>query len=1107
MYYNIYTYILKEKFFRNKMKQIEKSTLESIVTRFRRESIQINKEKKNKEKNIELEIRFQNIDLLTFTEIYEGLKSNSKESNIYISQIISAVVDDNIKYEGFQKFYRSFNRRDITYKSPNYDIKEEIFMVKQTLLIPLKVTSSKGINYTVSIASENETNTHMSMDEGSIVRIKSRISFPITIDASEDKNIQLLWRVDLSIVSQITGNEAKTKLKPIKKEMFLNSTPQNFLTDMKLTDTKLTDMKLTDTKLTDMKLTDMKLTDMKLTDTKLTDSNKYKFEVEIEFISSSETCDILRPSDITNITEKILKIINSEHANKVAQDSLLQNEIYKVAQYIIKAPGYLAQFQQQHYVSKQSSNQQSGNQQSGNLKKLLPQVLAITRTDYRNLYPPKNLFITDKADGKRAIAIIRDGKAIIISNSIIEGGIINHDPKYQLDTILDGEYVATPRRGVSVDGGDCGGGNDGGGNDGGDCGGGNGYSDGDSDDGDRVGNKSDTSQTTITHTPSQRGDTTITHAPSRRGDFYAFDAIVINGINVSNQGFEERVTYLANACILLSDLGIKSESKPFTQITDIDNLEPLIKEVYERKRPYEKDGLIFVENGKSYSDTNTYKWKPAHDNTIDFLVKKAPSSILGKYPFIEKEGHQIYLLFVGINNEMFESLALQWCPGYSQIFQKSISNDNSQRNYFPIQFSPSDVPLAYIYHHPVLPGGRLSEDNKNLGEKSDDNSTRQARKEIRSLSAVDIDGKIVEMRCAGNCSAAGGHSQFVDWEILRIRDDREVSKNYYGNDYYTAELIWLNYVDPFPLEQLWEGVSMDYFMSEKNGIYKAQVSVISFIKTERINTLAHSNWIIDLGMGKGQDLGRYMSAGIQNLIAVDADKAALSELVRRKYSHAKNEKKSQNRNGKYSKSSNTSKTSVYVIVSDINYDTEILTKFHNLGLETADAIVCNLAIHYFLSTSESLTNFMNIVSNMVKVGGQVCITCMFGEAIHALFKKEKISENESYNVHENGVLKYSIKRMYSSTKLESVGQKIGIMLPFSIGQYYEEYLVNTKELINTFKSYGFSCSVNETMNKSLPRFQSRNNALYSILTEDDKFYLSLYGELVFTRRPVLAGGR
>ena len=90
--------------------------------------------------------------------------------------------------------------------------------------------------------------------------------------------------------------------------------------------------------------------------------------------------------------------------------------------------------------------------------------------------------------------------------------------------------------------------------------------------------------------------------------------------------------------------------------------------------------------------------------------------------------------------------------------------------------------------------------------------------------------------------------------------------------------------------------------------------------------------------------------------------------------------------------------------------------------------------------------------------------------------------------------------MYSSTNLESVGQRIGIMLPFSIGNYYEEFLVNTKELIELFKSIGFSVQVAATMNKSLSRFQARNGSLYSNLTDDDKFYLSLYGELVFMRK-------
>ena len=958
----------------------EKTTLESTITRYRREVLQ----NSQKNKNIELEIRFQNVDLLNFQAIYEGLlkkfeddnennneknneKNNENNNEIHITNMITAMVDDNIKIEGFQKFYRPIYRRDITFKD-GIKGKEE-YMTKETLLMPFKVQTNKGLTYTISLASETITNKSMSMDEGSIIRIKSRISFPLKIISSEDSSVQLLWRIDLTVVRQVTGNEAKTNLIKIKDQMFKKSTKKTFLKDL-----------------------DINSTNENFTNQNNNSLVKFRFEVEAEFIPSAN--DNLRPADVLAVADQILKIANPEYI----KESLIQNEIFKLAQYIIKAPGYLMQFQQ-----------------NSSLKRLLPQVVAITRTDYKNIYPPKNLYITDKADGKRAISIIRDGKAIILTNYLIEGLVLNNDAKYKLDTILDGEYIVNEETQI--------------------------------------------------------------------GTFYAFDAIVINGINISNEGFENRVTYLDDACVLLSDLGIPAESKPFTQIlqTSVDELKSLITNVYEKERPYNKDGLIFIEPGKSYVDTKTYKWKSAHDNTIDFLIKRVPTTVLGKHPFIEKKDHKMYFLFVGINNEMFESLALQWCPGYAQIFQKSISggsnnNGNTQRNYFPIQFSPSDVPLAYIYQHP-------------------DNSL-----------FTDIDGKIVEAKCPGNCIAAGGKSQFVDWEIVKIREDRSrdlLTNRYYGNDYYFAELIWANYIDDFPINNLWEGISNDYFMSEKSGIYRAQVGFISFIKTERINTLEHANWVVDIGIGKGQDLGRYLNAGIQNLIAIDQDKSALSELIRRKYSHAKTDKtRIKSKMEKYHKESKKKAMAIYVLVSDINQDPidELLTKFNNLGMELSDAVVCNLAIHYFMSTTESAHKFVDLVSKIVKVGGHVCITCMFGEAIHALFKKEKISEGEMYQVHETGVLKYSIKRMYSSTKLESVGQKIGIMLPFSMGEYYEEYLVNTKELIEMFKLKGFSCNVHETMNKSLPRFQSRNGSVYSILTEDDKFYLSLYGELVFTKK-------
>ena len=92
-------------------------------------------------------------------------------------------------------------------------------------------------------------------------------------------------------------------------------------------------------------------------------------------------------------------------------------------------------------------------------------------------------------------------------------------------------------------------------------------------------------------------------------------------------------------------------------------------------------------------------------------------------------------MFVGININLFETLGLQWCPGYSDLFKVTNSN------YFPIQFSPSDNPNVYI----------TEQDDPNL------------------------DGKVVEMRYDGE-----------KWIMSKIRNDRDVdvaSGKYFGNDF------------------------------------------------------------------------------------------------------------------------------------------------------------------------------------------------------------------------------------------------------------------------------------------------------------------------------------
>ncbi len=790
---------------------------------------------------------------------------------------------------------------------------KKMFNSKTPLLVPYRDNNQFGLSFIVSLSLEKQNITEFISDESSIIRIKNRASFFIVEDGIE-------WRIDMSVIRQILGSSAST-LPEIVTQMFKTHT---------ITIDNL----------------------LSIFNEDKTSQKIYKYEIEAELVNN----DQIKSSDILNIAKKILFIANPEYLS----DITLQSKIYEVAKVIIKSPGLLQQYQN-----------------NVGLKRLLPKVQALTRYDYRNIYPLLDYFITDKADGIRAIGLCEGNKGYILSDNL---QVFESNIEVKL-TIVDTELV------------------------------------------DNI--------------------------------LYIFDAIMVDGIDVSQMSFERRLLLLDKASKELNKVGITSEVKPYIHITD-SKLEQYIKEIYNRKRPYDIDGLIFVKPGDIYISTKSYKWKKIEDNTIDFLVKKAPKSVLGQKPFIPKENYTLYFLFVGISYDLFQALGLHRCSGYNDIFDDSKLMTNSI--YFPIQFSPSNSPLAYLYYHP-------------------------------DSSILHIENNVVEFRCTKNC----GGGSLVDWQPTRIRKDRQKdleSKTYYGNDYKIAEITWINYMDPFPLEQLWLNISNeDYFASNKSGMYHAQTSVLSFLKTERIMSYSHQNWIVDIGSGKGQDLGRYFSAKIKNLIAIDNDKASLSELVRRKFTFAQDKTKKH------------SSTNVYVILADMTEDyTLILPKIYDIisiPVNHIDVIVCNLSIHYYIYTPDLLHNFIKFINNIIKLNGQLVVTCFFGESIFKLL--ENINEDQSWTVYENEVIKYSIKKLYSSKKLEQMGQKIGVVLPFSNGEYYEEYIINTNYFIKELNKYGFNLLSKKSVSDIISDFNMKNPSVGSTLTKDDLIYLSLYGEMVFQK--------
>jgi hypothetical protein len=992
-------------------------TLDSLVLEYRRETAAYRGEPRA---NIELEIRLQAVDCATCARVVAQLGAGKK-----VAQIVSALAKaagtkgeaaprvSTIREIHFVAGLRS--REEVLRKSP----------------IAHAWVSPSGA-YKVALALELQEGDTPSFDESSVIRVKHRTSAVIDVAGPSGP---LPWRVDVSIVRQLAGTDASAVKHAVDRLFRTPGVDADPFAALNL-----------------------------LADAPSADAERamYQYEVEIEFVGAPDVRDSVRSADVVAAADAVLTLAKPSFL----ADAALRADVQ-----------FAAEFLPHHAGGAPLS-----------LKRLLPQVGALSRADYATMYPCWGFYVTDKADGVRALGVARQGRGSVAADVHYSFGASDST----LVTILDGELVG---------------------------------------------------------------------AGTPAAAFYAFDAIVVAGATLVDRPFEERLAHLEAGVLALCAHGVPARAKPYRLIAmpaslaastalaaantaptastatnastatsapaapnsatsapaatsatsapaatsatsapaattapaarpkrgqkgGADALEreeqeiaaavrAAIEPAAKGKRPYEIDGLIFVRPGHPYVSTQSYKWKPAEHNTIDFLAMRAPARVQGKVPFVHRAGFVLHFLFAGAKASIVTALGLERCPGYQDLFPDA----GSDGDYVPIPFAPSDAPLAYLYWHPAA--------------------------------SDPIDGAVVEMRCGGGCEAAGGGASLVGWQLVRERVDRRrdlASNHYFGNDHRTAELVWLNYIDPFPLEDLWRRPAGGYFATGKSSVYQAQTAVLSYVKTCRIATLRHAAWVVDIGAGKGQDLGRYLDAGVQNLVAVDQDRPALVELVRRKYEFAA-QNNSRHKAGYQPHGERRAKSSsVYVLAADVDADPKgTIERVHALGLppDGADALVCNLAFHYFISSATRLRSFAALAAKLVRAGGTLVLTVLLGDRVHAALKN--VPYGQTWDVFESpaeGVppaRKYSIRRDYRSDALEVAGQKIGVLLPFSRGEYYEEFLVNPAAVVEAFTDRGFKLSWSTPVDLSFPNFAVRNPSVYEALSPGDCSWLALYGELIFTR--------
>jgi hypothetical protein len=521
-----------------------------------------------------------------------------------------------------------------------------------------------------------------------------------------------------------------------------------------------------------------------------------------------------------------------------------------------------------------------------------------------------------------------------------------------------------------------------------------------------------------------------------------------NGKNIMNIGIERRLDGIPRIVSFINQAQSKYElrMKKYYNLNLIEKYNEYFTKLSEEIDEYKRDGLIFTEKNKSYDQTTCYNWKPVKHQTFDFLVMKPNEGILNNIE--QLEGFTTYFLFCTVSTNMVKQLKLNILDGYSELFPDI---DPMKSRNIPIQFSSMYFPLSYVFY----------------------------------CKKPDLHEKIVELRISANSISNG---IYVNWRYVQTREDRMVIHNtYYGNFYKTIVGVFTNYIDPFPLEVLVKGYDDEnYFASEKKDMYVAYTSYMSFFKeTTMKEYLDKTKNVIDIGTGNGQDIFRYNRMKVKSLLAIDKDKTALTRLVNRWMDF-------------FTKNTNSVEmnTILHTMVMDANDHYKENAEMVKCKFKKEyDVIVCNLAVHYFMESSVYMKNFVKLCSELIKKDGIVFLLYLNGEEV-----AKRLEGKEQYDLKENGVLKFSLKKLYSGDEVEGVGQKISVLLPFSGDKYYDEFLVNNRELESYFDKKEFDRVSHLYASDFVDEFRKNNLHKYELLSKEDKEYIKLFQVSVFKRR-------
>ena len=498
--------------------------------------------------------------------------------------------------------------------------------------------------------------------------------------------------------------------------------------------------------------------------------------------------------------------------------------------------------------------------------------------------------------------------------------------------------------------------------------------------------------------------------------------------------------------------GFKVETKLFLA-GDGPAMEEAIQQILDTEFPYKTDGLVFTPRAspvmpKADSRGRTwlrvYKWKPPHQNSIDFLMKfdKETAEYDSATERMARKG----------------SLYVSRSPGEDIIY-------------------PCET-LTGEYVPPQLP-----EDLRRLAELQDrvpsvfqpsaprDPDAYQIWVPVnRKGVAYDIEENRVEDNTIVECSFDMDTGR---WNVMRTRYDktyeyRVLRKPQYGNDIKVADNIWKLIHFPVTESMLRNVVSNppdDTF--EDDAYYRDEDSRESVTKNLRgfhnrvkesqyLSYVMPKNTLLEFAVGRAGDLLKWRKAKASKVFGIDTSPESFSlprggacvrylnekrrnpsGLPKVLFAEGDMTKPFEEQSGRY----------LNMVFGDESATTPYLQEFAKIT--EWDVAACQFAIHYACSSEETFKIFIENVRKHCK--SVFFGTCLDGKAVYTL-----LAGKDRYILRSGGRTFAQIDKRYTDDGewTDSFGQQIDVTLE-STEKPMAEYLVPFDRVVELFNEAGF----------------------------------------------------